>query len=515
MKKNILSYIMAGMVLCHFCSCGDDFLTVRSSEKLEAGGPTTLQAIEQSIASAYQILTMDSYANGSYNSTTLMGDLRSDDLFKGGGEANDQAGLYFLSLFDNTPSDVPTGWWSIYYTGLSRTNGVIISCGKAVDGTPEQIDRLSAEAHVLRAYYVHQLWLLWGNIPYYEEELTSPYLAKQYTADEIYQEIMADIDLAMEGDKLPVTVSGAEGGRVTQSMARMLRARVVMYQKDQSRYNQVLEDMVEIINNPAFGLMERMEDIFLPSGEWCKESIFETNQRPEGKNWDNSWAGYGTNLPAFISPNDLKDPDELFAGGWGFCPVRPSAYDMYLPGDQRRDASINDFRDKEKYSYNNRFQNTGLFLRKYAARPECNDVVSGAKDLNFDNNLRIYRLAEAYLNAAELIVGGATAPGAQPAQYYLDAVRKRAFGDAFETNQVPATLDNIKHERHLEFVGEGLRYWDLVRWGDAPAVLTENIPAYASNRTWDPATDTYLPISQGEIDKTKGLGEYELKQNPY
>ena len=512
MKKNILSYIAAGMLL--FTSCGDDFLTVNSSEKLEAGGPATMQAIEQSIASAYQILLMDSYSGG-YGSTVLMGDLRSDDLFKGGGDANDQASLFFLSQFSNTPSDVPAGWWEIYYKGLSRTNGVIISCKNATDGTPEQINRLSAEAHVLRAYYVHQLWKMWGNIPYFEEELTSPYLAKQHKADEIYQEIMEDIDYALEGDKLPVTVSGEEGGRVTQSMARMLRARVSMYQNDQSRYNQVLADMVAIIDNPAFGLMDSMEEIFLPAGEWCKESIFETNQRPEGREWDNASKGYGTNLPAFISPNDLKDPDGKFSGGWGFAPVRLSAYEMYSSDDQRRDASINDFRDKEKYSYNNRFQNTGLFMRKYAARPECNVVISGAKDLNFDNNLRIYRLAEAYLNAAELIVGGATAPGAESAQYYLDAVRKRAFGDQFEANKVSATLENIKHERHLEFFGEGLRYWDLVRWGDAPTVLTENIPEFASNRVWDSATDKYLPIPQGEMDKTKGLEEYELKQNPY
>ncbi len=514
MKKNIISYLAAGAILFSLGSCGDDFLTVRSSNKLEAGGPATQQAIEQSIASAYQILTMESYANG-YNSTVLIGDLRSDDLFKGGGDANDQNTLYFLSQFNNTPSDVPNGWWGVYFTGLSRTNGVIVSCENAVDGTPEAINRLSAEAYGLRAYFVHQLWKQWGNIPYFEGELESPYFAKQLTADEIYQKIMQNIDYALEGNKLPDAVSGRETGRVTASMVKMLKARVVMYQKDQSRYNEVLADMVSIINNPAFGLMDNLEDVFLPTGEFCKESIFESNQLPEGRTWSGGWNGYGTNLPAFISPNDLKDPSGVFIGGWGFAPVRPSAYEMFSPDDTRRDASINDFRNKEVYKYNVRFQDTGFFLRKYAARKECNNVISGDKDLNFDNNLRIYRLAEAYLNAAELIVGGATAAGAQSAQFYLDTVRKRAFGDKFEQNKVDATLENIKHERHLEFVGEGLRYWDLVRWGDAAAVLTENLPEFSSVRTWDPATDKYLPISQSEIDKTKGMGEFELKQNPY
>ncbi|MDH6534327.1 RagB/SusD family nutrient uptake outer membrane protein [Parabacteroides sp. 52] len=76
-------------------------------------------------------------------------------------------------------------------------------------------------------------------------------------------------------------------------------------------------------------------------------------------------------------------------------------------------------------------------------------------------------------------------------------------------------MENIKKERHLEFVGEGLRYWDLVRWGDAATVLTENMPEYSSVRTWDPNKNKYLPIYQEEIDKTKGMGEFELKQNPY
>jgi len=511
MKKNIISYLAAGIVLFNLCSCGDDFLTVRSSEKLEAGGPSTLQSIEQSIASAYQILLMESYAGG-YNSTVMIGDLRSDDLFKGGGDANDQSQLYFLSQFNNTPSDVPAGWWSVYFTGLSRTNGVIISCENATDGEPAAIARLSAEAHVLRAYYVHQLWKQWGNIPYYEEELTSPYFAKQYTADQIYEEIMADLDYALTGDKLPAAVSGKELGRVTASMAKMLRARVAMYQNDQSKYNQVLADMVEIINNPAFGLMDNLYDVFLPTGEFCKESIFETNQLPEGRTWGDAWKGYGTNLPAFISPNDLKDPSGVYRGGWGFGPVRKTTYDLFSPDDLRREASILQWNADQ---YVGRFQNTGYFMRKYAARNDCNEVISGDRDLNYDNNLRIFRLPEAYLNAAELIVKGASAPGAASAQSYLDVVRKRAFGDKFDQNKVEATLDNIKQERHLEFVGEGLRYWDLVRWGDAARVLTENLPEFSSVRTWSEATDKYLPIPQGEIDKTKGMGEYELVQNPY
>lgn len=105
---------------------------------------------------------------------------------------------------------------------------------------------------------------------------------------------------------------------------------------------------------------------------FAKSLFFESNQLPQGKTWANGWQGYGTNLPAFISPNELKDPSGVFKGGWGFSPVRQSAYNMYEEGDLRRDASINDWREAE---YGHRFQNTGLFQRKYAAREGYNPLL--------------------------------------------------------------------------------------------------------------------------------------------
>ena len=58
-------------------------------------------------------------------------------------------------------------------------------------------------------------------------------------------------------------------------------------------------------------------------------------------------------------------------------------------------------------------------------------------------------------------------------------------------------------------MGEGKRYWDLVRSGLAPTVLVPDQYGYRTN-TWS-EKNKYLPIPQSEIDKALGT----LTQNPY
>ena len=320
--------------------CSDDFLSASSTEKQEAGAPAYEGAILANLASAYQILLFDSYANQNYNSIPLMSDLRSDDIFKGGGDAGDQRQLYLLSLFTSTPQELPEGLWAILYSGIARANNAISACENAVEVPEEKVNQYKAEAHFLRAYYTHWLWKFWGNVPYFEEPLTTPpYMTRQYTADEIYAEIMQDIDVATTDGWLPMRLEKdasqkdipASIGRVNKATALMMKARVVMYQKDQSRYAEVTADMAEIINSNEYDLFGDFAAMWLDENEFCKESIFEVNHLPEGKIWANGWQGYGTNLPAFISPNGLNTGNKTgdFKGGWGFGPVRQSTWDIY------------------------------------------------------------------------------------------------------------------------------------------------------------------------------------------
>ena len=153
--------------------------------------------------------------------------------------------------------------------------------------------------------------------------------------------------------------------------------------------------------------------------------------------------------------------------------------------------------------YEHRYQDTGYFLGKYIAKSENNKDQAADGDLNFNNNLRIYRFAETLLNAAELIVR--TGGNMADAEEYLNKVHHRAG----LTDNKAATIDNIIDERHKEFVGEGKRYWDLIRTGKAATTLVPDAYGYRTN-TWT-EKKKYLPIPLSEIDASHGT----LTQNDY
>ena len=82
----VAAVLASGMTLT---SCGDSFLNPDPASKGAAGAAGDPMNINSGLAAAYQILLLDSYAGGSYESSVYIGDIQSDDLWKGGGDAQD------------------------------------------------------------------------------------------------------------------------------------------------------------------------------------------------------------------------------------------------------------------------------------------------------------------------------------------------------------------------------------------------------------------------------------------
>ena len=238
----------------------------------------------------------------------------------------------------------------------------------------------------------------------------------------------------------------------------------------------------------------------ISSGEWGNESIWEINYISEGgvRDWGAPIATGGNVYSTLIGiPGGVSGQ---FDDGWGFSPVAAKAYEMYEEGDTRRDGGIyNHLAVAGEYGNGingGRWQSTGYFLLKYMARTNGNHGFKAANTMNYGNNKRVYRFAETLLNAAEL----AALTGGNGSEYLAQV---RAIRNCSDTD---TSIDGIIEERHKEFVGEGKRYWDLVRTGKAASVLTKANRQFDGSQPVDwTENKKYWPIPQSECDKDPNI----------
>ncbi len=539
-KYKLYSLAAAAVLTLGLSSCGEDFLTEEPASSVPIDGYYTSESrIIESMVAAYDPLHWYDYFNG-WCPLNFMWDCMADDVYVGGSNVTDQAQLHLISQYQSDPNNSIGGLWSANYSGINRSIRLIDNA--TASDLPEATKNMYiAEGRALRAWYYLVLWKTWGNIPFYTENLTPPdYFAEQISADQVYNNVITDLEAVIAMNALPMKQADEWCGRMTQATVYMMYADMVMYQKDTSRYQQALNYMKEIINSTQYDLVagEDYDQLFSYETEWTDEIIFDINYIALGgsRDWGTANAPGGTVYPAMIGIDGLNYNGtnkgvingpyaEFQTGGWGFEPVAKEAYDAFEENDLRRDVAI---LNMDKYTkdmaeqgvnvtYGGRYQNTGFFLRKYLGRPGGNAGCTGSADMNWDNNQHIYRFAETLLNAAEL----GMEVGDGEAQGYFDRVRARAGLAPLPLNQ-----ENIINERRLEFVGEGKRYFDLVRTGTAAQVLTAGGGVLLLDKTTmtytEPGTaipqrpawtenKKYLPIPQSEIEASQGV----IVQNPY
>lgn len=478
-------------------SCSDSFLEVEnpSGEPLEEYY-TTDEHINEALNAAYDPIHWPDWGLGQYNALNIDAEIMGDDFWVGGANKSDMQNWHMLFNYEANASNTLSSLWTVDYSGIKRCNDLLKYIPWAEGNlTAENKASYEMQGRALRVYFYNNLWHYFGNIPFYLENLTSPYTAPQLKADEVYDNLITELEAVIDSKALPMRWDDKNSGRMSQAMCYMMYAEMVMYQNDKTRYPKALQYMQEIISDKnEYGLVDDFASIWKESGEWSKESIWEVNYE-DGNNergWGSPLAIGGTVMPTLISPNGWPKIDGWTQDGWGFLPVRLETYNMFSSNDKRRDATIWDARGVE---YTERYQDTHLWLGKYRPLDENNAQASGDKNLNYNNNLRVYRVAEAYLNAAELLLE--TGGDASQAKEYVNTIRRRAG----ITELGAVTKDDVINERHLEFVGEGKRYFDLVRTGKAASVLTPD--EYRTN-SWT-EKKKYIPIAQAELDSDPAL----------
>lgn len=495
MKNINIKYILVFALALILNSCGKDYLTVdpKGTELEENFYQNADDALEGLIAVYDQV----GGVSGGYINRFTFALAACDDHFAGGGNATDVNNLQVVSNYTVEPATGPQGeLWGRGYSGVFRAN-VLISKLPDIPMDEDLKARYMAEAKFLRAYFYFDLVRMFENIPLFEQPISGGeiYNVKQAPPADVYALIEADLNEAINGCPKTVPVA-TEGGRATQGAARALLGKVYLQEE---KYTEAAAQFEQVNGTPGgtsqygYKLLSNFADLWVFDNKHNAESIFSVNHTGEANwgDWGCIACSEGNWLNTMSGPrnyNRFSDAAPDYFSGWSFFVITPQLENA-MKDDPRYDetiANIQKLEDDGLVSYEKGYMNTGFFLKKFL--PLNSDVNTGGVDFgNFDQNLYDIRLADTYLMEAEAIVmgGGNTSR----AQELVDVVRARV-----NLPSVPVSMEVIKQERRFELVGEGQRWFDLVRWGDAPQAL--EFKGFTAGR------NEILPIPLLELENT-------------
>uniref|UniRef100_UPI003751F8D1 RagB/SusD family nutrient uptake outer membrane protein n=1 Tax=Flavobacterium sp. TaxID=239 RepID=UPI003751F8D1 len=358
--------------------------------------------------------------------------------------------------------------WDWMFAGVQRCN-YIMEFKDKTDFTGKE--QLIAETRFLRAYYHFELVKWFGGIPLngdkrfnVDDEKSIP----RASVADVYASIEADLIYAV--DNLSATPS--QTGRATKGAAQALLGKAYLYQNKFSQASVVLE---QVINSNSYSLVTNYSTIFENNNENNSESVFEIQYTDaQGASFDCLQCSEGNVAVGFNGIRNYNGP--TFDGGYSFNVPTQASYDVYEVGDNRRNVAILDiaaWATANNASYGTGYKHTGFFNRKYIARK--GDANIGDQNLTNPNNYRSIRYADVLLMAAESF---SRAGNDVKGRTYLNLVRRRAFGDLNHdiTASGSALTDFIWAERKVELMGEGHRFFDLVRTGKAALSITGFTP---------------------------------------
>jgi len=230
---------------------------------------------------------------------------------------------------------------------------------------------------------------------------------------------------------------------------------------------------------------------------------------------------FNNRIPLFFG---IRDHSLVpFGQGWGWGPVHSGFYNEWPDEDLRKGGSVLNLNEKnpdlglQDWNIGKGDHNTGLMNMKYTTiQHNGPDGVNGMfyylYNMNHGDPFQLWAAQDFYyLRYSDVLLMHSelteTADG-------INEVRARAGLDP-----VSYTLENLKNERLHEFAFEGLRWFDLVRWGDVESEnnyykedITVNNSGSEENYhvEYRPETKGLLPLPESEVRLSNGVYE----QNP-
>lgn len=498
MKNLKLKNILIAFLLIF--SCSDDFVNVDSLDQNSEDFFNSEAEYQEALVAAYDGLQW-TYVN------VMLGEIASDNTLCGGESATDVIGFQEIDDMIHTPNNSNLrDIWNWMYGAVNRANFILEFQNKT--DFPNK-NSVIAQAKFLRAYYYFELVKWFGDVPFVVDKRIQ--FGDQFTIDRTSRDVIykqMEDDLIFAAANLPLVQ--AEKGRVTKGAAQALLGKLYLHwaqpwsQPEVSGYSDnekfakaaiVLED---VINNGPYDLLADYSTMFENDNENNIESVFEVQYT------DKEGAGFGclqcSEGNVAVGFNGIRNyTGSTFDSGFSFNVPTQEMYDDFEDGDNRKDVAILNivtWADQTGATYSEGFEHTGFYNRKYIARK--GDLNTGDANLTNPNNYRSIRFADVLLMAAEALNRGGVSD--TRALAYLNRVRTRA-GLANVSFTGTNLTNAIYQERRVELVGEGHRFFDLVRTGQG-----NKIPGFTPNK------NEIFPIPLIEIQLAGA--EDRWQQNP-
>ena len=414
--------------------------------------------------------------------------IRSDDAAKGSSPTDAATLGNIMDNFQYSATEFAPNW-NGHYSLIFACNDLIVDV-ETSGATDQGSITNAAEAKAIRGFAYFELRRDYGEVPVILNKIVKPSdgIKAKNTIAQVDAQIISDLEFAALN--LPLSWP-AYPGRATKGFANSLLAKLYLYQGE---WKKSLVKSEEVIKSGQYRLAPSYEVLFSEAGDNSSEAVFEVQFLRLGTtNYSsNYWESQGVRGS---STWDL---------GWGFNVPTTNLINAYEVNDPRKAATI--LYSGQSDGYGNILPASPPLDQLYWNRKAYtlpSERTKYGENKNHWENIKILRYADVLLMAAEAAnEDGNTGLAAT----YLEEVRKRARG---ANNSIlpmvsggQSTLRTaIKQERRIELAMEGERFYDLVRWGDAGAVLGGK--GYQTKHR-------FYPIPQTAIDQSGGV----LVQNP-
>lgn len=456
LRLMICVFLLAGMM----SSCNDWLDILPNNEQVTDNYWKSKEDVEAVIASGYY------YLRQAVPSFIIWGEVRGGTIY-----TTNTAAAY-LQNFNITPSNTVCNYASVYKV-IGMANSVL----KYAPSVMTEDDTYYAsimnshlcEAYFLRAYCYLLLVKNYRDVPLVVEAYVNDdaeYSTPKSTEAEIIAQVKQDVKDAIATGAAKTEYEDTDGlywtskGRATRWALYALMADACLWNHDYDECIQYCNNILDVeendfSNRPRFiSNPSQWFEIFYPGNS--NESIFEVQWESSSKYAQSNNYGslFAINASSVYKYTDyavgklIEETDEALAntvdregriGRMLYCSYKSLATNQL---------------DYAKQSQ--------LFVWKYKGT----DVVAGDPRPQEDANFILYRVAEIILMKAEALIMKGESSWASAVEL-INTIRRRAslndLDIVVEETDEKTMLEAVMHEREMEFLAEGKRWYDLLR----------------------------------------------------